>query len=258
MRALADTWTMTKRSLRHTARSVDTIITVVLTPIAMLLLFVYVFGGALGTQTGSIDYVDFITPGVVIMTVVSGIAYAAVRLSTDLQKGIISRFRTMPVSPSSVLSGQAVASTLSCLLSCALVIAVAALVGFRSPAGLTAWAWFIALLVLFILATTWLAMLFGLLARTVEGAGAFSYLLILLIFISPSFVPTGSMTPVLKGFAEHQPMTPIIETMRSLSTEGSPGPHLAAALAWSVGILVVAFTLALRVYRRRAPVPAAA
>ena len=98
---------MTKRSLRHTTRSVDTIITVVLMPIGLLLLFVYVFGGALGTQTGSIDYVDFITPGVVIMTVISGIAYAAVRLSTDLQKGIISRFRTMPVSPSAVLSGQA-------------------------------------------------------------------------------------------------------------------------------------------------------
>jgi ABC-2 type transport system permease protein len=118
MRTLGDTWTMAKRSLRHTTRSVDTIITVVLTPIAMLLLFVYVFGGALGKQTGSIAYVDFITPGVVIMTVTSGIAYAAVRLSTDLQKGIISRFRTMPVTPSSVLSGQALSSTLSNLFSC--------------------------------------------------------------------------------------------------------------------------------------------
>ena len=139
MRALTDTWTMTKRSLRHTTRSVDTIITVVLTPIGMLLLFVYVFGGALGKQTGSIDYVDFITPGVVIMTVVSGIAYAAVRLSTDLQKGIISRFRTMPVAPSSVLSGQAVSSTLSNLFSCFLVIMVALLVGFRPEADAAAW-----------------------------------------------------------------------------------------------------------------------
>ena len=103
MQTLTDTWTMTKRSLRHTTRSIDTIITVVLTPIGILLLFVYVFGGALEKQTGSIDYVDFITPGVVIMTVISGIAYAALRLSTDLQRGIISRFRTMPVAPSSVL-----------------------------------------------------------------------------------------------------------------------------------------------------------
>ncbi len=257
MRALTDTWTMTKRSLRHTTRSVDTIITVVLTPIALLLLFVYVFGGAIGTQTGPIDYVDFITPGVVIMTVVSGIAYAALRLSTDLQKGIISRFRTMPVTPSSVLSGQALSSTLSNLFSCFLVIVVALLVGFRPEADTAAWLWFFGLLALFTLATTWLAMLFGLLAKTVEGAGAFSYILLLLIFISPSFVPTDSMKPWLRGFAENQPMTPIIETMRSLLTEGTPGPDLWAALAWSLGILVVSYTLALRVYRRSAPVPAA-
>jgi ABC-2 type transport system permease protein len=257
MRALTDTWTMTKRSLRHTTRSVDTIITVVLTPIAMLLLFVYVFGGAIGTQTGSVDYVDFITPGVVIMTVVSGIAYAAVRLSTDLQKGIISRFRTMPVAPSSVLSGQALSSTLSVLFSCFLVITVAFVVGFRPEADAVAWLWFGALLVLFTLATTWLAMFFGLLAKTVEGAGAFSYLLLLLIFLSPSFVPADSITPWLRGFAENQPMTPIIETMRSLLTEGTPGPDMWAALAWAVGILVVSYRLALGVYRRRAPVQAA-
>jgi ABC-2 type transport system permease protein len=258
MRALTDTWTMTKRSLRHTTRSIDTIITVVLTPIAMLLLFVYVFGGAIGTQTGSLDYVDYVTPAVVIMTVISGIAYAAVRLSTDLHKGIISRFRTMPVAPSSVLSGQALSSTLSVLFSCVLVIAVALVVGFRPEADAAAWAWFGALLVLFSLATTWLAMFFGLLAKTVEGAGAFSYLLFLLIFLSPSFVPTDSITPALRGFADNQPMTPIIETMRSLLTTGTTGPHLGAALAWASGILVVSYSLALGVYRRRSPVQVAA
>jgi ABC-2 type transport system permease protein len=257
MRAFSDTWTMTKRSLRHTTRSVDTIITVVLTPIAILLLFVYVFGGALGKQTGSIDYVDFITPGVLVMTVVSGIAYTAVRLSTDLHQGIISRFRTMPVTPSSILSGQAVSSTLSSLFSCLLVIGVALLVGFRPTDDVTAWLSFCGLLILFTLATTWLAMVFGLLAKTVEGASAFSYILLLLIFISPSFVPTDSMTSWLRGFAENQPMTPIIETMRSLLTEGTAGPDVWAALAWSVGILVVSYGLALGLYRRSAPVPAA-
>jgi ABC-2 type transport system permease protein len=256
MRVLTDTWTMTKRSLRHTTRSVDTIITVVLTPIAILLLFVYVFGGALGEQTGSIKYVDYITPGVIVMTVASGIAYAAVRLSTDLRQGIISRFRTMPVTPSSVLSGQALSSTLSNLFSCFLVIAVALAVGFRSAAGAAAWLCFCGLLVLVILATTWLAMVFGLLAKTVEGAGAFSYILLLLIFISPSFVPTDSMTPLLRGFADNQPMTPIIETMRSLLTDGTPGPDIWAALAWATGILIVSYTLAMGTYRRRALVPA--
>jgi ABC-2 type transport system permease protein len=194
----------------------------------------------------------------VIMTVISGIAYAAVRLSTDLQKGIISRFRTMPVAPSSVLSGQALSSTLSVLFSCALVIAVAFLVGFRPDAGAAAWGWFLALLVLITLATTWLAMFFGLLAKSVEGAGAFSYLLFLLIFLSPSFVPTDSITPALRGFADNQPMTPIIETMRSLLTTGTTGPHFGAALAWAAGILVVSYTLALSVYRRRSPVQVAA
>jgi ABC-2 type transport system permease protein len=249
-------WTMTKRSLRHTTRSLDTIITVVLTPIAMLLLFVYVFGGALGEQTGTTQYVDFITPGVIIMTVGSGIAYAAVRLSMDLQKGTISRFRTMPLAPSSVLSGQALSSTLSNLFSCVLVLVVASIVGFRSPAGMAGWLWFGGILVLFTLATTWMAMFFGLLARTVEGAGAFAYVLLLLIFISPSFVPTDSMTPVLRGFAENQPMTPIIETMRSLLTEGTAGSDIWIALAWILGILVVSYTLALSIYRRSEPVPA--
>ena len=257
MRALSDMWIMAKRSLRHTTRSLDTIITVVLTPIAMLLLFVYVFGGALGEQTGSIEYVDFITPGVIIMTVGSGIAYAAARLSMDLQKGIISRFRTMPLAPSSVLSGQALSSTLSNLFSSFLVLVVAFVVGFRPAAGTAGWLWFVGLLVLFTLATTWMAMFFGLLARTVEGAGAFAYVLLLLIFISPSFVPTDSMTPLLRGFAEHQPMTPIIETMRSLLTDGIPGPDLWVALAWSAGILVFSYTLALSIYRRKEPVPAA-
>jgi len=254
MRALADMWTMTKRSLRHTTRSLDTIITVVLTPIALLLLFVYVFGDALGAQTGSIEYVDFITPGLIVMCVGSGIAYAALRLSMDLQKGIIGRFRTMPVAPSSVLSGQAMSSTLSNMFSSALVLGVAFLVGFRPVGDLGAWLWFIGLLALFTLATTWMAMFFGLLARTPEGAGGFAYILLLLVFLSPSFVPTESMSPWLQGFAENQPITAIVETMRSLLTQGSLGDYAGAAFAWSIGILIVFYTLALGVYRRREPV----
>ncbi|HET8738375.1 MAG TPA: ABC transporter permease [Acidimicrobiia bacterium] len=255
MRPINDTWTMTKRSLRHTVRSMDTIITVVMMPIAIMLLFVYVFGGALGEQTGGVGYVDFITPGVIVMTVASGIAYAAVRLSIDLQSGIISRFRTMPVAPSSVLSGQATSSTLSTLFSCLLVILVAVLVGFRPVGEVGAWLMFAGLLVLFTLATTWMAMFFGLLAKTMEGAGAFSYILILLIFISPAFVPTESMTPMLRSFAENQPITPIVETMRSLLIQGTAGEHMGAALAWSLGILAVFYSLALVLYRRRDPIP---
>lgn len=251
MQAFKDTWTMAKRSLRHIVRSPDTIITVVLTPIALLLMFVFVFGGALGQQTGSVDYVSFITPGIIIMTVISGIAYAAFRLNVDIQKGIINRFRTMPVAPSSILSGQAASSALSNMFSSLLVLLVAFLVGFRSHAGWFEWLVFTALVALFTLATTWMAIFFGLLAKSAEGAGSFSYILMLLIFISPSFVPTGSMTPFLRGFAENQPLTPIIETMRSLVTSGTPGDSVWIALAWCIGILVVFYAGSLRLYRRR-------
>lgn len=190
------------------------------------------------------------------MTVASGIAYAAVRLSTDIHTGIVSRFRTMPVAPSSVLNGQALSSTISNLFSCLLVLAVAFLVGFRSTAGMSGWLWFSGILVLFTLAMTWMAIFFGVLAKTVEGAGAFSYLILLLIFLSPSFVPSESMTPLLRNFAEHQPMTPIIETMRSLLTDGTAGSDIGIAVAWILGILIAFYTLALLVYRRREPVTA--
>jgi ABC-2 type transport system permease protein len=225
MRSLTDTWTMAKRSLRHTARSLDTIITVVLTPIGILLLFVYVFGGARGEQTGSIEYVDFITPGVVIVTVVSSIAYAALRLSMDLQKGIISRFRTMPVAPSSVLSGQALSSTLSALFSCFLVVMVALLVGFRPAADPAAWLGFCGLLVLFTLATTWLAMVFGLLAKTVEGAGAFSYILLLLIFIR-SLVRPDRLHDAIAERVRREPADDTDHRNHALTTDrGHPRPR---------------------------------
>jgi ABC-2 type transport system permease protein len=251
MYAIADTWTMAKRSLRHIIRSMDTIITVVLMPIALMLLFVYIFGGAIGLQTGSVKYIDYIVPGIIVMTVVSGIAYAAVRLSMDLQSGIINRFRTMPVAPSSILGGQAASSTLSNLFSTLLVLLIAFAVGFRSHAGMTQWLIFAGLLLLFTLATTWMAMFFGLLAKTMEGAGAFSYILLLLIFVSPAFVPSSSIKPFLRGFAENQPMTPIVESMRSLLTNGTAGPRIWAAIAWCLGILVVTYFLSLMLYKRK-------
>jgi ABC-2 type transport system permease protein len=252
MQTFKDTLTMAKRSMRHILRSPDTIITVVLTPIALLLLFVYVFGGALGQQTGSVKYVDFLTPGIIIMTVISGIAYAAFRLNLDIQKGIINRFRTMPVAPSSILGGQAASSTLSNLFSSLLVLTVALAIGFRSHASWLEWLIFTGLVTLFTLATTWMAIFFGLMAKSAEGAGSFSYILMLLIFISPSFVPTGSMTSVLRGFANNQPLTPIVETMRSLLINGTAGDKAWIALAWCVGILVFFYIASLRLYRKKA------
>jgi ABC-2 type transport system permease protein len=252
MLALADTWTMAKRSLRHITRSPDTIITVVLMPIAFMLLFVYVWGGAVGRTTGPVAYIDFIVPGILVVTVGSGIAYAAVRLNMDVRSGIINRFRTMPVAPSSILGGQVASSTLSNLMSSLLVLLVAFVMGFRPHAGVTGWLGFVGILILLTLALTWLAVFFGLLSKTAEGAGAFSYVVLLLVFISPSFVPTSSMTPVLRGFAEHQPITPIVETMRSSLTRGTLGPQVWEAIAWLLVILIVSYMLSLAVYKRRA------
>lgn len=242
---------MAKRSLRHILRSPDTVITVVLTPIALLLLFVYVFGGALGKQTGSVSYVNFLTPGIIVMTVISGIAYAAYRLGADVRRGIINRFRTMPIAPSSILGGQAASSTLSNLFSSLLVLAVAFVIGFRSHASWLEWLVFAGLVTIFTLATTWMAIFFGLLAKSAEGAGSFSYILMLLIFISPSFVPTGSMTPALRSFANNQPLTPIVETMRSLLINGTAGNKAWTALAWCVGILAFFYVGSLRLYRNK-------
>ena len=251
MNAVHDTFVMAKRSLRHTVRSMDTIITVAAMPIAIMLLFVYVFGSALQTSSGSVKYIDFITPGIVIMTVVSGIAYAALRLNNDMTNGIINRFRSMPIAPSSILGGHAVSSVLSNLFSVMLVLIVSFLVGFRPGAGVAEWMIFGGILLLFTLATTWLAIVFGLLAKSAEGAGAFSYILMFLIFLSSAFVPASSMSSALRVFADNQPITPIVETMRSLLVNGEAGPRLCVAVAWCVALLISSYLLALRIYRSK-------
>jgi ABC-2 type transport system permease protein len=237
---------MTKRSLRHTVRSVDTIITVAIMPIFTMLFFVYLFGKSI--PTGSVKYIDFVTPGVVLMTVVTGIAYAAVRLHTDMQKGMIGRFRTMPIAPSSILGGHAASAVLSCLLSVALVMAVALAVGFRSDASVLSWLLVIAIMLLFTVATTWLAIVFGLLAKSAEGAGVFSYILLLFVFTSPAFASTDSMSSAVRAFSRHQPITPIIETMRSLLVDNTAGSSVWVAIAWCVGLLAVSYVAALRLY----------
>lgn len=246
---LQDTVVMTKRSLRHTVRSMDTIITVAIMPIAMMLLFVYVLRGSFGDDTDS--YVNYITPGIAIMCVVSGIAYAALRLNNDLTNGIIGRFRAMPVAPSSILGGHAMSSLLSNLFSVFLVLAVAVIIGFRPNAGIAEWLMFLGILALFTLATTWLAIVFGLLASSPEGAGAFSYLLLLGIFVSSAFTPVDRMASGLRWFAENQPMTPIIETMRSLLTAGTPGDDVWIAIGWCIALLIGSYAAALRVYRTK-------
>ncbi len=246
---VGDTAALTGRSLRHILRSPDTIITTAVMPIAFLLLFVFVFGGAI--QTGGASYVDYLLPGILLITVASGVAYTAYRLFLDLQGGIFERFQSMPIARSSVLWAHVLTSVVANAVSLAVVIAVALVIGFRSPAGVGAWLAISGILLLFTLAVTWLAVIAGLSAKTVDGASAFSYPLIFLPFLSSAFVPTETMPGPVQWFAEHQPVTPIVNAMRALLAGDAPGGDLWIALAWCVGILVVAYLGAAVAYRRR-------
>ncbi|MBG0815834.1 ABC transporter permease [Planomonospora sp. ID82291] len=246
---LGDTVTLLGRSLRHIARSPDTVITTAVMPIAMMLMFVYVFGGAI--DTGPTSYVDYQLPGILLITVASGIAYTAFRLFTDMKSGVFERFQSMPIARSSVLWAHVLTSLVANAISLVVVVLVALLMGFRSAAGAPAWLAVAGILVLFTLALTWLAVIPGLTATTMEGASAFSYPLIFLPFLSSAFVPTDTMPGPLRAFAEHQPVTSIVNTIRGLFARQPIGTDLWIALAWCVGILVVAFALAMNTYRRK-------
>jgi ABC-2 type transport system permease protein len=245
---LDNTTVLLGRSMRHITRSLDTIITVAIMPIALMLLFVYVFGGAI--DTGPDPYVNYLLPGILLITIAMGISYTAFRLFTDMQSGIFERFQSMPIARSSALWAHVLTSVLSNLISVAIVVAVALVMGFRSPAGVLAWLAVAGILVLFTLALTWIAVIAGLSAKTVEGAGAFAYPIIFLPFISSAFVPTESMPGPVRAFAEHQPVTSIVDTIRDLLTQQPVSSDIWTALAWCLGILVVAHAVAMTAYRR--------
>ncbi len=245
----SDTGVMLKRSLRHVTRSMDTIITVTIMPIAFMLLFVYVFGGAI--QTGTDNYVNYLLPGILLIAIASGISYTAYRLFIDLQSGIFERFHSMPIARSSVLWGHVLTSLVSNGISVVVIILVALVMGFRSSAGVGAWLAVAGILVLFTLALTWIAVLAGLSAKSTDGAGAFSYPIILLPFISSTFVPTATMPGPVRAFAENQPITSIVNTIRALLEQQPVGGGIWIALAWCVAILLIAYAIAMRAYRRQ-------
>ncbi len=248
MKALHDTGVLFERLMRHILRSPDTIITVAITPLMIMLLFVYVFGGAIRAGTGA--YVNYLLPGILLIAIASGIAYTALRLFTDKQQGLFARFHAMPVARSSVLWAHVLASLVSNAMSVVVIILVALLMGFRSGAGVVAWLEVTGILVLFTLALTWLAVIPGLTAKSIDGASAFSYPLIFLPFISSAFVPTATMPPVVRVFAENQPVTSIVDAVRSLLNSQPIGNEIWIALAWCVGITVVAYAFAMRAYKR--------
>jgi ABC-2 type transport system permease protein len=246
---IGDTTVLLGRPLRHITRSPDTIITTAIMPVAMMLIFVYVFGGAM--QTGSDSYVNYLLPGILLITVASGIAYTALRLFLDMKGGIFERFQSMPIARASVLWAHVLTSLVANLISLVVVVGVALLMGFRSGAGVLAWLAVAGILMLFTLALTWLAVIPGLTAKSVDGASAFSYPLIFLPFLSSAFAPTDTMPGPVRAFAEHQPVTSIVNALRALFTQQPVGTDIWTALAWCVGILIVAYIFATITYRRR-------
>jgi ABC-2 type transport system permease protein len=245
----SDMGVMLERSMRHILRSMDTIITVTIMPIAFMLLFVYVFGGAI--QTGTDNYVNYLLPGILLIAIASGISYTAYRLFIDVQQGIFERFHSMPIARSVALWGHVLTSLVSNGISVAIIILVALIMGFRSPAGVLSWLTVAGILALFTLALTWIAVIAGLSAKSIDGVGAFSYPLIFLPFISSAFVLTKSMPAGVRAFAENQPVTSIVESIRELLSGQPVGNDIWVALAWCAGIMLVAYVFALRAYKQR-------
>lgn len=239
---------MLGRSMRHIFRSMDTIITVTIMPIAIMLLFVYVLGGAI--QTGTDKYVNYLLPGIMLITIANGIGYVSYRLFMDKQRGIFERFHSMPVARSSALWGHVLTSLVSNTISVIVIILVGLIMGFRSSAGVMQWAAVAGILAMFTLALTWIAAIPGLSAKTMDGAAVIAYPIHLLPFISSAFVPTRSMPLGVRAFAENQPVTSILETIRALLSGQPVGNGIWIALAWCVGIMLVAYFFAMRAYNK--------
>ncbi|PTR31902.1 ABC-2 type transport system permease protein [Rhodococcus sp. OK519] len=245
---IADSWAMLRRNLTHITRSPDTMITAVALPVMLMLLFVYVFGGAI--DTGS-SYIDYVVPGIVLLCAAFGSATTAVSVSADMTDGIVDRFRTLPIARSAVLNGHVLASVVRNLITGAIVVGVALLMRFRPTADPMRWLGVIGVVALFVFALSYLSTALGLLAENPEAANGFTFVILFLPYVSSAFVPAETMPTSLRWFAENQPVTPIIETVRGLLMDTPIGNSAWLAVAWCVVIAVVGYAAATVLYRRR-------
>ena len=248
---MKNTFTLYRRLMTHITRSPETIVSAMVQPILIMLLFVYVFGGAIkASLPEGVNYVNFQLPGILIMAVAYNTSYTALRMFGDRQKGIFNRFNSMPISRSSSLWAHVLASVTSCLFTLALTFVSALIIGFRSGANIIEWLAVVGILTLLILALTWVAVIPGLVAKTNEGASFLAFPLVFLPLFSSAFAPTETMPKLLRLFAENQPMTSIVETIRALLNCEPIGNDIWIALAWCVGIMAVAWVFAMRAYKR--------
>ena len=251
---LTDSATMLRRNVRH-MRRYPMIFFIVGIPIVLMLMFVYVFGGTLGAGLGGVtggraDYVAYVTPGILLMTIAGAAQGTAIAVAMDMKEGIIARFRTMPVSRASFLSGHVLANVAQTMLGVAIVVAVAVAIGFRATTGPVEWILAAGLLGLAALALTWVSVALGLVSKSVETASNLPMPLFLLPFFGSGFVPTASMPDPLRWFADNQPFTPIMETVRRLLLGGEVGSGGLIAVAWCVGIALLGYLWAQQLYER--------
>jgi ABC-2 type transport system permease protein len=246
---MSDALTMSGRCLRLSRRNVEAVLTSLMLPILLMLLFVYLFGGAI--ETGTAKYVTYVVPGLLILCAGYGASVTAVSVSSDMSGGIVDRFRSLDVGGAAVLFGHVTASLVRNAASTALVLGVGVLVGFRPHAGALDWLAAAAVLTLFVAALSWFAAVIGLLAKSPEGASAFTFFVMFLPYPSSAFVPIHTMPGWIQGFATHQPVTPVIETLRALLLGTPAGSHPAQAVAWCAGILAASIGLSAVLFRRR-------
>ena len=246
---LKDFWTMSKRSLRITFRNPEAFGAAIIVPAFVMLLFGLVFNNVM--DMGSYTVIDFIVPGIILQTIAQGVTFSAINVNNDMMKGIIDRFRSMPISKSAVLTGHVIAALVRSMITAAVAIGIAVLIGFRPQAGFADWLVIAGVLALFILAITWIGVICGLIAKAPESAGTYPFLLFLLPYISSGFAPIETLPHGIQWFAAHQPMTPIIDSLRALMLGAPTGNALPLALIWSLGIILVTFTLAVQIYKRK-------
>lgn len=247
---LLDSLTMFQRCALLSVRNLDVLLTAIILPVMMMIMFVYLFGGAI--NVGDVDYVNYVVPGVVVLTIGYCASVTAISICTDMTKGVIDRFRSMPISKSSILAGHVWASVLRNCIATTLVIIVALLIGFRPTAGFREWLIIAGIFLLYMLVITWLSVIFGLMAKTPDGAGTFGFFILFLPYLSSGFVPTETMPAALRIISENQPLTPIIESLRSLFLHSSTDNHLLPALFWCIGLLLAAYAIAVWLFKKKA------
>ncbi len=251
---MSDAMTMLRRNAKHTLRNPGAMIMTIAMPVLLLLLFVGVFGGALDASLGVVQdgggYVDYVVPGILLMTVGYGATTTALAVNRDMTEGVINRFRTMAISRASVLTGHVVGSTVRAVVGAGLVLGVALLVGFRPSGDLVRWLAAIGLLALIALALTWLGVSVGLLAKTAEGTGPFAVIVQVLPFLSSGFVPTDTMSGAVHWFATYEPFTPIIDTLRGLLLGTPIEDSGIIAVAWCIGLALAGYLWARALFRR--------